>query len=181
MEEKTLADIAKLLKDSIVEQLNTPRPVRTYNGQQKTVGGRPVPPSPPRASGNLIKETRVFWDEGFFEGEPELIVSMPSYYFFIEQGRKPGRFPPLSAIDKWVIRKRGLSGIRDERGRFRPRKTQVFLIARSIAEYGFGGTPFLDTAVSKVLPKITEDLGDAAREYFQRALNERRILVIPED
>jgi len=176
-----LADIAKLLKDSIVEQLKTPRPVRTYNGQQKAVCCRLAPRTPPRASGNLIKETRVFWEEGFFEGEPELIVSMPSYYFFIEQGRKPGRFPPLRAIDRWVIQKKGLSGIRDERGRFLPRKTQVFLIARSIAQYGFGGTPFLDNAINKVIPKITDDLGDAAREYFQRALNERRILVIPED
>ena len=181
MEEKILGDIAKMLKDSIVKQLETPRPVLGYNGEQKTVGGRPVPNSKPSASGNLIKNTKVYWQEGFFEGTPELVVEMPSYYFFVEQGRKPGRFPPLRVIDRWAVQKRGLRSIRDEKGRFIPRKTQVFLIARSIARYGFKGTPFLDNAVDAVLPKIIDDLGEAAAQYLQEAINQNRILVIPED
>jgi hypothetical protein len=179
MEEKILADIAKLLKDSIVEQLNTPRPVRTYNGQQKTVGGRPVPPSPPRASGNLIKETRVFWEEGFFEGKPELIVSLPSYYFFVENGRPPGRFPPLAQIEAWSNKK--LPRFRDVKGRFISNKSRAYLVGRSIAQYGFGGTPFLETAYEKVQDKIFNLLGDAALTYFQTAIDERRLIVIPED
>lgn len=181
MEEKILAEIASMLQKSIVTQLRKPRPVRGYNGEQKTVGGRPVPPSPPSASGNLIRNTKVYWQEGFFEGAPELVVEMPSYYFFVEQGRKPGRFPPLRVIDRWAVQKRGLRSIRDEQGRFIPRKTQVFLIARSIARYGFKGTPFLDNAVEAVLPKLIEDLGEAAAQFLQEAINQNRILVITED
>jgi hypothetical protein len=181
MEEQILLDIASLLKESIITQLRKPRPVRGYYGQQKTVNGTPVPPSPPSASGNLIRNTKVYWQENFDGLEPELIVEMPDYYFFIEQGRRPGRYPPLRVIDRWAVQKRGLKSIRDEKGRFIPRKTQVFLMARSIAKYGFAGTPFLENAVQAVLPTIVEKMGDAVAEYFQNAINENRIIVLPQD
>ena len=76
MEEKLLAEIASLVKKAIVAQLNIPRPVLTYAGQQKTVGGAIVPPSPPVGSGNLIKNTRVYWQEGFETGKPELVHTL---------------------------------------------------------------------------------------------------------
>jgi hypothetical protein len=177
MEEQILAEIAAMLKKSLVVQLNTPRPVKTYAGQQKTVNGRPVPASPPRASGNLIKNLNVFWVDSEFESKPELIVELPDYYFFVEQGRKPGRYPPLNMISTWARVKKGIPQFRDKKGRFISNEQRTFLIARSIAKYGFGATPFIDNAVNAVLPKITDKLGDAAAAFLQNAINENRIIV----
>lgn len=177
MEEKLLAEIAALVKKAIIAQLNIPRPVLTYAGQQKTVGGNPVPQSPPKASGNLIANTNVYWKEGFEQGKPELIVEMPDYYFFVENGRRPGKYPPLAKIRQWAQVKKGISRYRDKKGRFIKNETRAFLIARSIGKYGYRGTPFIDGAIQSVLPKITDDLGGAAAAFLQKTLNESRILV----
>jgi hypothetical protein len=177
MEEAILAEIASMLKKSLVNQLNTPRPVRTYSGLQKTVNGRPVPPSPPRASGNLIKNLSVYWIDSDFESNPELIVELPDYYYFVEQGRKPGRFPPLDVIRNWARIKKEVPQFRDKKGRFISNESRAFLIGRSIATYGFGATPFIDNAVNDVLPQITKKLGDAAATFLQKAINENRIIV----
>jgi hypothetical protein len=177
MEEAILAEIAAMLKKSLVVQLNTPRPVRTYNGLQKTVNGNPVPNSPPRASGNLIKNLNVYWVDSEFEAQPELIVELPDYYYFVEQGRKPGRFPPLNMIRTWARVKKEVPQFRDKKGRFISNETRAYLIGRSIATYGFGGTPFIDGAIADVLPKILPKLGDAAAAFFQNAINENRIIV----
>lgn len=177
MEEAILAEIAAMLKKSLVTQLNTPRPVRTYAGEQKTVGGRPVPMSPPRASGNLIKNLNVYWVDSDFEAQPELVVELPDYYYFVEQGRRPGRFPPLNMIRTWARVKKEVPQFRDKKGRFINNETRAYLIGRSIATYGYGATPFIDSAINAVLPKITDKLGDAAAAFFQNAINENRIIV----
>jgi hypothetical protein len=177
MEEAILAEIAAMLKKSLVTQLQIPRPVRTYAGQQKTVDGRPVPASPPVASGNLLRNINVYWVDSDFEANPELIVEMPDYYYFVEQGRRPGRYPPLNVIRNWARVKKSVPQFRDKKGRFISNESRAFLIARSIATYGFGGTPFIDSAIAAVLPKITDKLGDAAAAFFQNAINENRIIV----
>ena len=177
MEEQILAEIAAMLKKSLVLQLSTPRPVRTYNGLQKTVNGNPVPMSPPRASGNLIKNLNVYWVDSDFEAHPELIVELPDYYYFVEQGRRPGRFPPLKQIRNWALIKKEVPRFRDKKGRFISNESRAFLIGRSIAQYGFGATPFIDNAVNAVLPQITDRLGDAAAQFLENTINNNRIIV----
>ena len=53
--------------------------------------------------------------------------------------------PPSNVIDKWVVRK-GLQGARDDKGRFIPRKSMVFLIARNIKLYGVKPSNFFTDA-----------------------------------
>ena len=63
--------------------------------------------------------------------------------------------PPSGVIDKWAVRK-GLQGVRDEKGRFIKRKSLVFAIARSIKLYGVKPTNFFTDAFNvayKDLPK----------------------------
>ena len=177
MEEQILAEIAAMLKKSLVTQLQIPRPVRTYAGQQKTVDGRPVPASPPVASGNLLRNINVYWVDSDFESNPELIVEMPDYYYFVEQGRRPGRYPPLNVIRNWARVKKSVPQFRDKKGRFISNESRAFLIARSIATYGFGATPFIDNAVNSVLPQITEKLGEAAAAFLENTINNNRIIV----
>lgn len=174
--------IADFLQKGLVTQLQQRRPVRTYSGLPKPVSGKfPQPFSAPTASGNLIKNIRVYWEGGVFEGEPELIVKMPDYYFFVDAGRKPGGFPPISAIDRWARQKKGLPNIRDEKGRFIPRKTQVFLYARSIAEYGYQGTNFIQKTIDKILPDLQNQVGDTAVKYLQELIDNNRLIILPAD
>ena len=72
---------------------------------------------------------------------------------------KGGKFglkgmPPPKAFDKWTVRK-GLAP-RDKRGRFLPRKTLDFLIARSIFKKGIRATSFFSEPL-KMGEKIFAD------------------------
>jgi len=63
--------------------------------------------------------------------------------------------PPTGAIDKWAVRK-GLQGVRNDKGQFIPRKSLVFGIARSIKLYGIKPSNFFTDAfytAYKDLPK----------------------------
>ena len=178
MEQKILQDIAKVLQDNIKGQLRKPYPAKTFSGQNKPVSGVGRSPVSPRyASGNLYKQTRVYWETDFEDGQPNLVIDFGSaeYWEFVNYGRRPGRYPPLLAIDKWVRQKPGIAGVRDEKGRFISRKSLVFLIRRSIAQYGYYGIQFIDKAVNETIAQITEKLGDAAKEYIERLYDEGRI------
>jgi len=160
-----------MVKDALIQQLKVPRQPRTYSGRKKPVnGGTTYSATPPIASGNLIENIDVFWRENQ-AGDPELIVEMPYYWVWVNDGRKPGRYPPLGVIDRWSVQK-GLSGIRDEKGRFIPRKTLNFLRARSIAKYGFRGTFFVDKAIKQIETKVQKEFGDGALAYVQELLKE---------
>lgn len=176
-----MADIASYLQKQVQEQLLTPRQSRTYNGAVKTVGGFPVPPSPPKASGTLVRNTKVYWTEDFNEETetPTLVIDFgaaENYAYFVDQGRRPGKYPPVAPIDRWVVTK-GLKGIRNDKGQFISRKSTVFLIRRSIGMYGFQGTNFIQKAIDNSLNKIADDMGQAAEEFLIKYLEEKGTII----
>jgi len=161
MLQEDLNNIANILKTEIVLQLNTPRQSKGYYGTPK----RGV--SPPIASGNLAKNVKVEWVGDIDRGELALVVKMPDYWYWVNYGRKPGRWPPIAPIDKWVVQKQGFRDvIRDQRGRFVSRKSLVFLIRRSIGQYGYQGTEFLDKAYANTAAIIKEQFGDTLGDWF---------------
>lgn len=173
MDNKILNDIAKILKESFIKQLNIPRQSTTYGGPgkpglPKPVSGKyPTPISKPIASGNLIKNLNVKFVNDSETGIPDLVLEMPIEGQFVSEGRRPGRYPPLSAIDKWSVVKKGMTGIRDEKGRFIPRRTLNFLRARSIAKYGFGGNDFIMKGYNSVQQQILELYGEEVAGFLQ--------------
>lgn len=85
-----------------------------------------------RASGNWARELEgnvIETDKGY------RVTILGAYYtFWMENGRRPGRFPPISAIRKWIDDKGIIAGSISK-------DSLAFLIARKIAREGYKGKP----------------------------------------
>ena len=69
------------------------------------------------------------------------------------------KMPPPKKLDKWVVRK-GLEGIRDEKGRFIKRKSLTYLIARSIYTKGIKPSLFFTTPYEQGFNKFFNEIGN---------------------
>ena len=140
------------------------------------------------SSGNLSKSIR--YENYEQRGEVFLDFEMADYADFVNKGVRGSKRSPFTGqskspyrfgsgrgkkgglrrgIDKWVVRK-GLDGTRDDKGRFVPRKSMVFLISRAVYERGLKPTFFIDRPLKKMEREIPERLAKAydkdLQEYF---------------
>lgn len=76
----------------------------------------------------------------------DLSLSLEDYWKYIEEGRGPGKFPPLDKIEEW-IRIKPVAPYPDSRGKVPSNKQLAFLIGRKIAEEGTEGRHLLDNAI----------------------------------
>jgi len=165
MDEALLNEIAQLLTASFKQQLQIPRPSTRY-GSPGVPGAPKHGASAPIASGRLLRDINVEVVENPQTGFYELQMKMPIEGQFINDGRRPGRYPPIAPIDKWVVQKQAMRGsIRDNKGKFIKRKSLVYLVRRSIGLYGYGGNSFITKAYEEVAPQILELYGDAVAGY----------------
>ena len=67
--------------------------------------------------------------------------------------------PPPSSLDKWSVRK-GIAP-RDKKGRFIPRQSLNFLIARSIFTYGIKPSLFFTKPFEKAFNDLPPELTNA--------------------
>lgn len=157
-----LKELAAMFQNNIKGELKKPYQSKSYGGQVKTIGGNPVPASPKYASGLLYNSIQVKTEE-----TPDGVAMVldfgaaSNYAYYVEYGRRPGKFPPMNVIDRWIIQK-GIAGIRDEKGRFIKRKGLRYLIGRSIAKHGIYGIGFVDAALEKSMDKIVDKYGEIA-------------------
>ena len=108
-------------------------------------------------------------------GALELNFKSEDYAKFVDKGVKgkkssakapqspyqyTNKMPPTKALDKWVVRK-GLKGTRDEKGKFKKRKSIVFGVAKSIQLYGLPATKFFSKAFEKHYGKLPADFTKA--------------------
>jgi hypothetical protein len=100
-----------------------------------------------RATGNLISSvnTKVTVDEQTFVIE----LSLEDYYYYVENGRSAGRFPPVDKILEW-IRVKPILPTPDINGKLPTEKQLAFLIGRKIANEGFEGTKDLEHTMEEV-------------------------------
>lgn len=96
-------------------------------------------------------------------------LSMNDYYYFVDKGRKPGKFPPKKNIMKYINDKHIVP--KSKNGGKPPSKEGLaFLISRSIAENGFKGTNFYSKVVNdRAIKRLKKELigamkGDALLE-----------------
>jgi len=85
-----------------------------------------------------------------------------SPYAFKSKGGKRGLkgMPPPKAFDKWIVRK-GIKGSRDKSGKFIPRKTLQFLIAKSIFDKGIKASMFFTKPFEAAFKRLPDELVEA--------------------
>lgn len=84
-------------------------------------------------------------------------VNVP-HALVMEDGRRPGTFPPVDAMRRWVFLKRGSLGIEAKQV-----NSVAFLIGRSIAKKGIKGRKYFNAA----LDRTNKELGQFNSGLFQ--------------
>jgi len=106
------------------------------------------------ATGRLLKEIRVNAIKN--KDNYTLTLSYPFYGKFVDEGRKPGKMPPIKDIKEWTK----LKGIPE---------SAAYPIARKIGEKGTKGINFTEPFYDDV--KVVADImGDAYAKYIVKEL-----------
>lgn len=96
------------------------------------------------ASGKLFDSVRSIVE---VNGQAiELSLSLEDYWKYVEDGRGPGKFPPLGKIEQWITVKH-IAPYPDSKGRVPTVPQLAFLIGRKIAEEGTEGRHPLEEAM----------------------------------
>lgn len=91
------------------------------------------------ASGQLGNALRAIVSVN--EGVYVLELALSSYWKYVENGRQPGKFPPLDVIKQWIQIKPVIPNIRN--GKLPTLDQLTFLISRSIANNGIPAKNYL--------------------------------------
>lgn len=90
----------------------------------------------------------------------EIYLNLQHYWKYIEDGRKPGKFPPVGAILQWISVK-PIIPRPDDNGKIPTPNQLAFLIGRKIKEEGIEPFPALKTTQEE-LNRIYHDRLSAA-------------------
>ena len=95
------------------------------------------------------------------DDEFTVTINLEDYWIYVENGRGPGKFPPIDKILSW-IRVKPVIPYSDSRGRLPTEEQLAFLISRKIAEQGTEGRNVLFETVDELnryyLPKLQQAL-----------------------
>ncbi len=105
-------------------------------------------------------------------------LQLADYYQFIDQGRKPGKFPPPDVIAKWIqnkklniIQKSGLKSIKNQNQMSKvlsqqsQLKSLAYLIGRKIAREGIPATNFYSNTLN---PDVFQELNNNLSAAFKQ-------------
>lgn len=95
-------------------------------------------------------------------------IQLEDYYQFVENGRKAGKYPPLSAIRKWISVKPVLP--RPTKSGKLPTANQLaFLIARKISKVGIKPKPFLKPTITDfdLINKVYNEVVDLLNKQLE--------------
>lgn len=125
-----------------------------------------------KASGQLINSISSEIKVG---GEQfTVVLNLVDYWQYVEDGRKPGKFPPPSAILKWITVKPVIP--RPMHGKLPTKEQLAFLIGRKIATEGIEpGNQLKETVDSlnaRYIPKLQAALEEDFTDYVIKTYNE---------
>ena len=113
------------------------------------------------ASGDLLNNIEYEITRGDFTYT--IYVKMKDYWYYVENGRKAGKWPPIQNILDWIKIKPVLPRPNAE-GKLPTPQQLAFLIARKIGEEGTEGT--------QDLRKATDTIWDAFEDRLYEAIDE---------
>lgn len=111
------------------------------------------------ASGDLSKSVKYIIDNST-GGRIEVNFELAHYWKYVENGRKAGKWPPISAIEKWIEVKPILPRPM-KNGKLPTTKQLAYLIARKIGLEGYKGKGILQDRIDNTNTAFWEDIEDA--------------------
>ena len=118
------------------------------------------------ASGDLLNNIEYEVTRGDFTYT--IYVKMKDYWYFVENGRKAGKMPPIDNILNWIKIKPVLPRPNAE-GKLPTPQQLAFLIARKIGEEGTEGTQDLRKATDTIWDTFEDRLYEAIDEDVDAA------------
>ena len=105
------------------------------------------------------------------DDEFTVTINLEDYWIYVENGRGPGKFPPIDKILEW-IRVKPVIPYSDSRGRLPTEEQLAFLISRKISEQGTEPKRVLYETVEELnryyLPLLKQSLdNDFNRFYYE--------------
>ena len=98
-----------------------------------------------------------------------ITLNLQDYWYYVENGRKAGKFPPINKIIDWIKIKPVLP-YPDRSGRLPTTEQLGFLISRKIAEEGTKGTNDLRKATDDIYSKFQLAIYEAINKDFEKAI-----------
>lgn len=110
------------------------------------------------ASGELDQSLEKIVEIG--EDSFSVKISMADYWYYVENGRGPGKFPPPPAIRSWIEVK-PVTPYPDSQGRIPTVDQLTFLISRKISREGTSAQPFFEPAKEQAIREFSQAIDDA--------------------
>lgn len=130
------------------------------------------------ASGTLSDS--MDWDVEIDDDRMSVGVWIEDYWYYVENGRKAGKWPPPPKIEEWILIK-PIQPYADKRGRIPSIKQLTYLIGRKIAENGTDPQPFFQKAVNdtkkKFEPLIAEAIEQDISDYLDKVLELTKVFL----
>ena len=118
------------------------------------------------ASGDLLNNIEYEITRGDFTYT--IYVKMKDYWYYVENGRKAGKMPPIDNILRW-IRVKPVLPRPNAKGKLPTPQQLAFLIARKIGEEGTEGTQDLRKATDTIWDTFEDRLYEAIDEDVDAA------------
>ena len=125
------------------------------------------------ASGKLLNSIRYIFNKN--NTSFEISMEMAEYWKYVENGRKSGKFPPISAIKEWVNVKRVIP--RPYNGKLPTENQLAFLIARSISKNGIRPKPFFNDTLDDAMNDFENGLEDAFTKDVENEMDKITVLL----
>lgn len=154
-----MSSVDRLISNEILQ--NFLATLDEYAREAKEVYKRKLTDKGINASYTLLNsvETTVKRNDDTFT----VTINLEDYWYYVENGRKAGRFPPIDKILEW-IKVKPVIPYTDSRGRLPTEEQLAFLIARKIANEGTEGR--------KVLFETVDELNRHYLPLLQKALDD---------
>ena len=98
-----------------------------------------------------------------------LSILVPQYWYYAENGRRPGKFPPPDAIMKWIQFKKIIPRTS---GRLISTKQLCYLISRKIALKGTQGKHLLQKTIDDTYNTLVDDLVNVLTNELEKEIEQ---------